>query len=38
MIIPENSPKVYSLVLTLSDKEQNTWNTTIEIQTEWNVR
>ena len=38
MIIPENSPKVYSLVLTLSDKEQNTWNTEIEIQTEWNVR
>jgi len=36
MIIPENSPKVYSLVITLSDKEQNTWDKKVEIPLEWN--
>lgn len=36
MIIPENSPKVYSLVITLSDKEQNTWDKEVEIPLEWN--
>ena len=36
MIIPENSPKVYSLVITLSDKEQNSWDKKVEIPLEWN--
>jgi len=36
MIIPENSPKVYSLVITLSDKEQNIWDKKVEIPLEWN--
>jgi len=36
MIIPENSPKVYSLVITLSDKEHNTWDKEVEIPLEWN--
>ena len=36
MIIPENSPKIYSVVLTLSDKDQNVWDTKIEIPLEWN--
>jgi len=36
MIIPENSPKVYSVVITLSDKEQNTWDKEVKIPLEWN--
>ena len=36
MIIREDSPKIYSVVLTLSDKDQNVWDTKIEIPLEWN--
>lgn len=36
MIIPENSPKIYSVIITLSDKKQNAWDKKVVIPLEWN--
>ena len=35
-IIPERSPKVYSVVITLSDKKMNYWSTEETVKLEWN--
>lgn len=35
-IIPESSPRVYSVVITLSDKKMNYWSTEETIKLKWN--